>query len=60
MKLPVRFFIVILLSFIIISAAVHPAAADPAKSEQKITFNFVDVEIPTVIKFISEITGRNF
>ncbi len=25
-----------------------------------ISFNFVDVEIPTVIKFISEITGTNF
>lgn len=30
------------------------------KSDQKITFNFVDVEVPTVIKFISEITGKNF
>ena len=25
-----------------------------------ISFNFLDVEIPTVIKFISEITGNNF
>lgn len=26
----------------------------------RIAFNFVDVEIPTIIKFISEITGNNF
>lgn len=29
-------------------------------SDQMITFNFVDVEIPAVIKFISDITGYNF
>ncbi len=34
--------------------------ADSAKPEQKITFNFIDVEIPTVIEFISELTGKNF
>ncbi len=30
------------------------------RSGPGIAFNFVDVEIPTVIKFISEITGNNF
>jgi general secretion pathway protein D len=34
--------------------------AETKKTDQKIAFNFVDVEIPTVIKFISEITGKNF
>ncbi|MBI5050371.1 MAG: hypothetical protein HZC11_05775 [Nitrospirae bacterium] len=34
--------------------------AETKTIDQKITFNFVDVEIPTVIKFISEITGKNF
>ncbi len=34
--------------------------AETKHPEQKITFNFVDVEIPTVIKFISEITSKNF
>ncbi|MBI4838688.1 MAG: hypothetical protein HY806_06010 [Nitrospirae bacterium] len=29
-------------------------------SQQKITFNFVEVEIPAVIKFISDITDKNF
>ncbi|MBI4654078.1 MAG: hypothetical protein HY752_03695 [Nitrospirae bacterium] len=37
--------------------AVH---AEIKKSDEKIAFNFVDVEIPAVIKFISEITGKNF
>ncbi len=32
---------------------------DQAK-EKKVTFNFVDVELSTVTKFISEITGKNF
>jgi general secretion pathway protein D len=34
--------------------------AQTIKEDQKITFNFIDVEITTVIKFISEITGKNF
>lgn len=34
--------------------------AKDKKSDQKISFNFVNVEIPTLIKFISKITGNNF
>ncbi|MBI5055926.1 MAG: SPOR domain-containing protein [Nitrospirae bacterium] len=30
------------------------------KSDENIAFNFIDVDIPTIIKFISEITGNNF
>ena len=30
------------------------------RKRQKVTVNFVDVEIPAVVKFISEITGKNF
>ncbi len=30
------------------------------KKPEKVTFNFVDVELATVTKFISEITGKNF
>ncbi len=29
-------------------------------SDQKVTFNFVDVELPAITKFISEITKKNF
>ncbi|HMK48540.1 MAG TPA: type II secretion system secretin GspD [Thermodesulfovibrionales bacterium] len=28
--------------------------------DKKVAFNFVDVEIPVVVKFISEVTGKNF
>ncbi len=31
-----------------------------AGKDKKVTFNFVDVELSTVTKFISEITGKNF
>ncbi|RJQ50353.1 MAG: hypothetical protein C4538_00295 [Nitrospiraceae bacterium] len=34
--------------------------SEEKRSSGNIAFNFVDVEIPTVIKFISEITGNNF
>jgi general secretion pathway protein D len=43
-----------------------PLASDPkvqtnmSRADSRITFNFVDVEIPAIIKFISEITGYNF
>ncbi|MDI6801264.1 MAG: type II secretion system secretin GspD [Thermodesulfovibrionales bacterium] len=30
------------------------------KKEEKVTFNFVEVDLPMVTKFISEITGKNF
>jgi len=35
-------------------------AVKPHGKEKKVTFNFVDVDIPVVVKFISEVTGRNF
>ena len=42
-----------------------PAAAEAAPPEDdapmgNVTMNFQDVELPTLVKFISEITGRNF
>ncbi|MBS1111873.1 MAG: ral secretion pathway protein [Nitrospirae bacterium] len=46
---------------IFFSAAIPSASAAAEKhKEQTISFNFVDVEIPTLIKFISEMTGNNF
>lgn len=38
------------------------AAASPEtkKSANNVTFNFVDVDLPVITKFISEITGKNF
>jgi general secretion pathway protein D len=56
--------------FSIVYAAVSPSSLLLAgndtrdgisdRSGSRIAFNFVDVEIPAVIKFISEITGNNF
>ncbi len=42
------------------SVAAEPATASEAKKSNKVTFNFVDVDLPAVAKFISEITGKNF
>ncbi|MGE5239191.1 MAG: type II secretion system secretin GspD [Chloroflexota bacterium] len=61
--------------FILFVAAFFAVAGDPAtvldsvseaaakkemKTDQKVTLNFVDVELPVITKFISEITGKNF
>ncbi|MCX8027917.1 MAG: type II secretion system secretin GspD [Thermodesulfovibrionales bacterium] len=35
------------------------AQATSKKEDTKVTFNFVDVELPAIAKFISEITGKN-
>ena len=47
--------------FVFMVSILAPASfAETKKSNGKIIFNFIDVEIPTIIKFISEITGKNF
>jgi len=38
---------------------VSPSFAE-IKKDNKITINFVDVELPALTKFISEVTGKNF
>ncbi|MBU3948337.1 MAG: type II secretion system secretin GspD [Proteobacteria bacterium] len=35
-------------------------AASKDKDTEKISFNFVDIDLPVVAKFVSEITGKNF
>jgi len=48
------------------TAAAAPAAAAPAEAEavpedgKRITMNFQDIELSALVKFISEITGKNF
>ena len=47
--------------FIVVLSMLSPLSlTDAQKTDQKIAFNFIDVEIPTVIKFISKLTGKNF
>lgn len=36
------------------------SAFSETKKGEKVTFNFVDVELPTITKFISDITKKNF
>ncbi len=55
----IRFFMILLLLFVSHVSAVNSFATDESSSEM-ISFNFIDVEIPTVVKFISELTGDNF
>jgi general secretion pathway protein D len=62
---------VALFTVLVLSMLMNPVLTLPALAETErnmnaaahsdgITFNFVDVEIPSVVKFISEITGYNF
>ncbi|HXX53383.1 MAG TPA: hypothetical protein VEI28_02300, partial [Thermodesulfovibrionales bacterium] len=37
-----------------------PHAGGDSKKPEKVTFNFVDVELPAITKFISDITKKNF
>ncbi|RJQ53724.1 MAG: hypothetical protein C4526_06300 [Nitrospiraceae bacterium] len=48
------------LAVLLAVANVSSTFSEEKKAAENIAFNFIDVEIPTVIKFISEITGNNF
>ena len=54
-----KLFIIISLLIFTLPLFTQPSFADN-RTEQTLSFNFVDVEIQSVIKFISEITGNNF
>lgn len=49
----------VFLAFVACPFSVSSSFAEVKKGE-KVTFNFVDVELTTITKFISEITGKNF
>ncbi|MBI5141049.1 MAG: type II secretion system secretin GspD [Nitrospirae bacterium] len=54
---------IILFQFAAPTADAFAAEEKPAASKKAasgVAFNFVDVELPAVVKFISEVTGRNF
>ncbi|MBU1053085.1 MAG: type II secretion system secretin GspD [Proteobacteria bacterium] len=46
-------------SFILIMG-IFPNGFAASKDTEKISFNFVDIDLPVVVKFVSEITGKNF
>jgi general secretion pathway protein D len=54
----ILFFIAIVLGLIIQQPTF--AKAKEAKEPAKVTFNFVDVDLPAITKFISDITKKNF
>ncbi len=51
--------VIILCSFFIFLSLIDYSLAETG-NKQDVTFNFVDVDLATVTKFISEITGKNF
>jgi general secretion pathway protein D len=64
---PFRVFFIVLCSTLILSvsgqsvfAGNSPETKKEIKKSNNVTFNFVDVELPVIAKFISEITGKNF
>ncbi len=50
----------IFLSFSFPAGSSYAGQKELVSKDQKVTFNFVDVELPVITKFISEITKKNF
>ena len=55
-----KIFCLISLLSLVVSFTPSLSFSEDKRASGNIAFNFVDVEIPTVIKFISEISGTNF
>ena len=55
-----KIFCLISLLSLVVSFTPFLSFSEDKRSNGNIAFNFVDVEIPTVIKFISEISGTDF
>ena len=54
-----RAMVILCLALAVVLLIPPPVVGDPKKPE-KVTFNFVDVELPAITKFISDITKKNF
>lgn len=52
--------IIVPIALIISTLTLSPAFAETKKQQDKVVFNFVDVDLPAVTKFISDITKKNF
>ena len=61
LRLPAAALLFLLFVMALCSRTVFAAdAPETKKSANNVTFNFVDVDLPVITKFISEITGKNF
>lgn len=66
MKIPLNLFFfpamlcAIFLSLSFSDGSSYAGQKELVSKDQKVTFNFVDVELPVITKFISEITKKNF
>ncbi len=58
----VLFCILLFLTFFLFVESINAQATQQADRERSrmVTFNFVDVDLPVITRFISEITGKNF
>lgn len=54
-----RAIMILCLALVVVLLIPPPVIGEPKKPE-KVTFNFVDVELPAITKFISDITKKNF
>jgi general secretion pathway protein D len=45
---------------LLLTVVLSSSALAETKKAEKVTFNFVDVDLPTITKFISDITKKNF
>ena len=52
--------IIILCLALAVVLLIPPPVIGESKKPEKVTFNFVDVELPAITKFISDITKKNF
>ncbi|KWT75010.1 type II secretion system protein GspD [Candidatus Magnetominusculus xianensis] len=50
---------IILSLMVMICAGSHAAAEDSARSDEKVVFNFVNVDLPAIVKVVSDLTGKN-
>jgi type II secretory pathway component GspD/PulD (secretin) len=49
-----------ILIFLVFALLLPSGASAKTKIERDVTFNFVDVDLPVIAKFVSEITSKNF
>lgn len=57
-KRRVKFFLA--LTYFTMALIMHSLAFGALGNDEKVTFNFTDVDLPVIARFVSDITGKNF